>query len=337
MDLNEYLKLTQSVVGKGKVVKGGDIEYARYKLDSPSDNYLLGGGMPIGTIVEIFGLEQTTKSLKSLNWAANLQQITGKFVAYIQAGEVGYTTSHAANIGLDTDKVLVINANTAEEALTCIRQCLTTDFCCVILDSVAGLVPSKLTDESKDVGEVHVMGVRARLLSENLPQFSIKCVETGTVLILVNQLRNTNLSGYGNPEGSMGGKGLPYWASIRIKATKRALSADDDDGLNNFNVEFQTVKSKYGRALRRVQQQVDLDVNEEDGSIKTNYNKYVDVVRMAKQFDIIKQAGSWINLSLSNLSEEPIKIQGEANLVQLLKARPEVFEALKEQVNNSII
>jgi len=337
MDLNEYLKLTQSVVGKGKVVKGGDIEYARYKLDSPSDNYLLGGGMPIGTIVEIFGLEQTTKSLKSLNWAANLQQITGKFVAYIQAGEVGYTTSHAANIGLDTDKVLVINANTAEEALTCIRQCLTTDFCCVILDSVAGLVPSKLTDESKDVGEVHVMGVRARLLSENLPQFSIKCVETGTVLILVNQLRNTNLSGYGNPEGSMGGKGLPYWASIRIKATKKALSADDDDGLNNFNVEFQTVKSKYGRALRRVQQQVDLDVNEEDGSIKTNYNKYVDVVRMAKQFDIIKQAGSWINLSLSNLSEEPIKIQGEANLVQLLKARPEVFEALKEQVNNSII
>jgi recombination protein RecA len=340
MDLNEYLKLTEKVVGKKQVCIGNQVEVQRFKLESPSINYLLGGGVPFGTIIEIYGPEQTSKSLLAMYIAAQLQQQTDKFVGYIQASEFGYTSTHAANVGLDPDKVLLVDATSAEEGLQCTRSYLSDDFCAVIIDSVAGLVPEKLTDESKEVGDVHVMGVRARLLSENLPQFSVKCKKHNVVLILINQVRNTNLSGYGNPEGSMGGKGLPYWASIRLMTSKRALKAPDEQGINDFDVQIKCIKSKYGRALRSIDMQVDLEQDSDDKTItNTMYNPYIDLIRMAKHPDVnvIKQAGSWITLSLPNLSsEEPIKIQGESNLATKLKAEESLFIALRDHVNSLI-
>lgn len=340
MDLNEYLKLTEKVVGKKQVCIGNQVEVQRFKLESPSINYLLGGGVPYGTIIEIYGPEQTSKSLLAMYIAAQLQQQTDKFVGYIQASEFGYTSTHAANVGLDPDKVLLVDATSAEEGLQCTRSYLSDDFCAVIIDSVAGLVPEKLTDESKEVGDVHVMGVRARLLSENLPQFSVKCKKHNVVLILINQVRNTNLSGYGNPEGSMGGKGLPYWASIRLMTSKRALKAPDEQGINDFDVQIKCIKSKYGRALRSIDMQVDLEQDSDDKTItNTMYNPYIDLIRMAKHPDVnvIKQAGSWITLSLPNLSlEEPIKIQGEGNLANKLKAEESLFIALRDHVNSLI-
>lgn len=340
MELNEYLKLTEKVVGKKQVCIGNQVEVQRFKLESPSINYLLGGGVPYGTIIEIYGPEQTSKSLLAMYIAAQLQQQTDKFVGYIQASEFGYTSTHAANVGLDPDKVLLVDATSAEEGLQCTRSYLSDDFCAVIIDSVAGLVPEKLTDESKEVGDVHVMGVRARLLSENLPQFSVKCKKHNVVLILINQVRNTNLSGYGNPEGSMGGKGLPYWASIRLMTSKRALKAPDEQGINDFDVQIKCIKSKYGRALRSIDMQVDLEQDSDDKTItNTMYNPYIDLIRMAKHPDVnvIKQAGSWITLSLPNLSlEEPIKIQGEGNLANKLKAEESLFIALRDHVNSLI-
>ena len=338
MDLKEYVKITEKVVGKKQVCIGNQVEVERFKLESPSINYLLGGGVPFGTIIEVYGPEQTTKSLLSMYIAAQIQKQTDKFVAYIQASEFGYTSTHAANIGLDPDKVLLVDATSAEEGLQCTRSYLNDDFCVVIIDSIAGLVPEKLTDESKEVGDVHVMGVRARLLSENLPQFSVKCKKHNVVLILINQVRNTNLSGYGNPEGSMGGKGLPYWASIRLMTSKKALKAPDEDGITDFDVQIKCIKSKYGRALRSIDMQVDLEQDSNDKTItNTNYNKYIDLIRMAKHPDVnvVKQAGSWITLSLPNLSsEEPIKVQGEGNLALKLKAEPHLFIALRDHVNS---
>lgn len=340
MELNEYLKLTQSVVGKKQVCVGNQVQVERFKLSSPSINHLLGGGVPHGTIIEIFGPEQTSKSLLAMYIAAELQKQTNRFVGYVQASEFGYTTSHAINVGLDPDKVLLVDATSAEEGLQCTRSFLTEDFCAVIIDSVAGLVPEKLTDESKEVGDVHVMGVRARLLSENLPQFSVKCKKNNVVLILINQIRNTNLSGYGNPEGSMGGKGLPYWASIRLMTTKKALKSPDEQGINNFDVQIKCIKSKYGKALRSVDMQVDLEQDSLDKTItNTNYNPYIDVIRMAKLpgIDVVKQAGSWITLSLPTLSsDEPVKVQGENNLEIKLKNDPELFAQVRDTVNSKI-
>jgi RecA/RadA recombinase len=234
--------------------------------------------------------------------------------------------------------VLLVDATSAEEGLQCTRSYLNDDFCAVIIDSIAGLVPEKLTDESKEVGDVHVMGVRARLLSENLPQFSVKCKKHNVVLILINQVRNTNLSGYGNPEGSMGGKGLPYWASIRLMTSKKALKAPDEQGINDFDVQIKCIKSKYGRALRSIDMQVDLEQDEVDKTVtNTMYNPYIDLIRMAKHpdVDVVKQAGSWITLSLPNLSsDDPIKVQGEGNLAAKLKAEPDLFIALRDHVNS---
>ena len=139
----------------------------------------------------------------------------------------------------------------------------------------------------------------------------------------------------------MGGKGLPYWASIRLMTSKKALKSPDEDGITNFDVQIKCIKSKYGKALRSIDMQVDLKKDEIDKTItNTMYNEYIDVIRMAKHpdVDLVKQAGSWVTLSLPNLSsDELIKVQGEANLEAKLRAEPELFIALRDAVNSALI
>jgi RecA/RadA recombinase len=335
MNLDEYRKILGGVVGKQNVLVGNNYNFERIKLTSPSMNYLFGGGIPRGVILQLMGLEQTTKSLMALSIAADIQRQTNKAVCYIEAAEVGYTTEHAANLGLDTEKTILVRANTAEQALTSIKKVLgenkdSSPFCCVILDSVGGLVPEKLSDEDKDIGEVSAMGTRARLLSEALPIFSVKCVANDVVLILINQMRSINLSGYGNPEGGMGGKAMAYYSSIIARLSKPSVKAEDSSGITGFDVHVVLTKTKYGKANRSIDLQVVLEEDEE-GRVKTYYDPIIDVIKMGKKLGLIQVNGSFYSFTLS--TGELIKVQGEKNLKAHLLANPAVLDELRDLIN----
>ena len=97
------------------------------------------------------------------------------------------------------------------------------------------------------------------------------------------------------------------------------------------NASYQDVSSKIN--LDFIKRNIDKTIT------NTMYNPYIDLIRMAKHPDVnvIKQAGSWITLSLPNLSlEEPIKIQGEGNLATKLKTEQPLFIALRDHVNSLI-
>ena len=70
--------------------------------------------------------------------------------------------------------------------------------------------------------EIRIGGV-ARLFSKMLPSIVRICEETGTTLILVNQVRDKmNAMLFGEKEDTPGGRAIKFYSSIRIKVARRA-------------------------------------------------------------------------------------------------------------------
>ena len=69
-------------------------------------NDTLGGGIPYGKILEVFGEESSGKSLAAYDFAYSAQRLGG-IVLWVD-GEQSYTNAWALKNGLDLDKVMVL-------------------------------------------------------------------------------------------------------------------------------------------------------------------------------------------------------------------------------------
>ena len=75
----------------------------------------LGGGMPRGRIVEIYGPESSGKTTLAMHSMAEMQKIGGT-VALIDA-EHAFDPEYSERLGLDVDEVVVCQPETGEMAL----------------------------------------------------------------------------------------------------------------------------------------------------------------------------------------------------------------------------
>lgn len=90
-----------------------------YALDE-----VIGGGLPRGRIVEVFGAESGGKSTLALFLMSQIQKRGGR-VALIDA-ENAFDGTYAANIGLDVTKLLVSQPKTLEESMDIIKELVET-------------------------------------------------------------------------------------------------------------------------------------------------------------------------------------------------------------------
>ena len=144
---NEALNLINKHYGQGTIVRLGndhnrrkDIEYI--STGSLGLDFILGGGMPKGRIIEIFGAESSGKTTIALHIIAEAQKLGGQ-VAFIDA-EHALDVSYAKALGVDTDNLPICQPDHSEMALniteTLVRQ---NCFDVIVVDSVAALVPQK--------------------------------------------------------------------------------------------------------------------------------------------------------------------------------------------------
>ncbi|HUN70382.1 MAG TPA: AAA family ATPase, partial [Burkholderiales bacterium] len=78
------------------------------------------GGLPRGTIVELFGTAGCGKTTLALQIAAHVQQSGGSAV-WIDA-EHTFDAAHAARLGVTVDRLPVAQPDSAEEALEMVRR-----------------------------------------------------------------------------------------------------------------------------------------------------------------------------------------------------------------------
>jgi len=215
--LKGVVSAVEKQFGKGSVMTLGDDEEPEPVAAIPSGSLALDlatgiGGYPRGRVVEIYGPESSGKTTLALHAIAQAQK-AGGIAAFIDA-EHALDVAYARSIGVVTDKLLVSQPDTGEQALDITEMLVRSGAVdLVVIDSVAALTPK--AELEGDMGDAH-MGLQARLMSQALRKLTAAAYRSGTTLMFLNQLRQKIGVTFGSPETTTGGNALKFYASMRF-------------------------------------------------------------------------------------------------------------------------
>lgn len=301
--------------GQGAIFKLGDttqLDIMRLPTGFIGLDRILGGGMPKGRIIEIFGQESSGKTTLCQHIIA-AAQAAGGICAYIDlehAIEPKYMTACA----VDVNQLYISQPDTGEIALEIVEALVRSNTLDVIVvDSVAALLPQ--AEAQGEMGDAH-MGLQARLMSQAMRKLSGPVKRSGTILIFINQIRS-KIGGYGNPDVTSGGNSLKFYASVRldlrkIKTLKKADAAYAD------LVRVKVVKNKTAPPF----QEVELLSN-----YGTGFSKAADLLTTAVNLAIIDKSGSWYTYG-------SVKKQGEVAMIEFLNEEPATFTEIYDKCIN---
>ena len=205
----------------------------------PLDAALGIGGLPRGHITELFGSSASGKTTLALQAAAHAQQ-AGLSAAWIDA-EHGFDPAYAAALGVATDRLPVVQPDSAEEALEIARQLTVSDAVdLLIVDSAAALVPSlELRIGLGDGGP----GLQGRTIASGLRKLARAVTRTETAVLFLNQMRSSGDPADPEAETTAGGPSLKMYAALRIALIPAAGNL----------VRFRVLKNKAGAAYEEGQ------------------------------------------------------------------------------------
>src|SRR5579872_5601384 len=112
------LETIEKQFGKGSIMKLGEAHKTVVEAiptGSLSLDIALGGGLPKGRIIEVYGPESSGKTTLTLHAIAQVQK-NGGTAAFIDA-EHALDPSYAKRIGVDIDNLLISQPDNGEQAL----------------------------------------------------------------------------------------------------------------------------------------------------------------------------------------------------------------------------
>ena len=261
------------------------------------------GGIPVGKISEIAGLEATGKSFMAAQVAASAQKM-GIDVVYFDS-ESAIDSNFLAAAGCDPETILYIQATTVEFVLETIEDILAHNANRVLFiwDSLA-LTPSN-TDIEGDFNPLSSMAVKPRILSKGMSKLTVPIANAEATLLVLNQLK-TNITSniseqFTTPYFTPGGKAMAYAYSLRIWLTGRKSKASfvlNDKGFRiGSEVKAKIEKSRFGTAGRLCNFKIlwgdDVGVQDEES--------WLDAVKGSKH---IEQSGAWFTLTYEDGTTE---------------------------------
>ena len=240
--------------GKGSIMRLGDA--ARMKVETISTGALtldlaLGGGLPMGRIVEIYGPESSGKTTLALHAIAEVQK-AGGVAAFVDA-EHALDPTYSGALGVDIDNLLVAQPDTGESALEIVDQLVRSAAVdVVVVDSVAALVPR--AEIEGEMGDHHV-GLQARLMSQALRKLTGNIKAANCLVIFINQIRMKIGVMFGNPETTTGGNALKFYSSVRIDIRRIGAVKDGDEVVGN-ETRVKVVKNKVSPPFKQTEFQI---------------------------------------------------------------------------------
>ncbi|MEI2583736.1 recombinase RecA [Scytonema sp. PRP1] len=317
--LNMVLNQIERTFGKGTIMRLGDA--TRMQVETISSGALtldlaLGGGLPKGRVIEIYGPESSGKTTLALHAVAEVQK-TGGIAAYVDA-EHALDPTYAAALGVDIVNLFISQPDTGETALEIVDQLVRSAAVdIVVIDSVAALVPR--AEIEGDMGDAHV-GLQARLMSQALRKITGNIGKSGCTVIFLNQLRQKIGVSYGNPETTTGGNALKYYASIRLDIRRIQTLKKGTEEFGN-RVKVKVAKNKVAPPFR---------IAEFDIIFGKGISTLGCLVDLAEETGILIRKGAWYSYNGENIS------QGRDNAIKYLEEKPEFTEKIKQQVREKL-
>ena len=284
--------------GKGSIMKMDNKENFKYEgisTGSLSLDYAIGGGIPRGRIVEIYGPESSGKTTLTLHVIAEAQKAGGT-AAFIDA-EHALDPVYAEKIGVKTKNLLISQPDSGEQALDIAETLVKSGALdVVVIDSVAALVPKAELDG--DISDTHV-GLQARLMSKALRKLTGIVSKSKTTVIFINQIRHKIGVMFGSPETTSGGNALKFYSSVRLDIRRIGQIKDGDQVAGN-KTRVKVVKNKVGPPFR---------MTEFDIMYGLGISFEGDLLDLAIKADVIEKTGSWFSYDGQKIGQGREKVK----------------------------
>ena len=290
------------------------------------------GGLPVGRITEITGLEGSGKSLLAAHSIADTQKKGGLGV-YIDT-ENAMNQEFLEAIGVDVNKMLYVPLETVEDIFEAIDSIIESvrssdkkKLVTIVVDSVAGA--STKVEISADYDQAGYATQKAIIISKAMRKVTNLIGRERISLIFTNQLRTRLGVSFGDPWTTSGGKAIAFHSSCRLRLKQMGQLKSKVGGVDQvvgIKTRAQVIKNRMGPPLRSV----DYDIYFDSGI--DNYGSWL---QMMKSYKLVGQSGAWYTYVDKETGEE-LKFQAK-NFEELLEERPEVKESIYNQICDAYI
>lgn len=308
--------------GEGSIMKLGEnkkVAVETVPSGSMSLDAALGGGVPKGRIIEIYGPESSGKTTLALHMIASFQKQGGQ-AAFIDA-EHALDISYAEKIGVDVNNLLLSQPDHGEQALETAETLVRSGAVDVIvIDSVAALTPKAEIEGM--MGDSH-MGLQARLMSQALRKITAIVSKTNCTVIFLNQIRMKIGIMFGNPETTTGGNALKFYSSVRLDV-RRADKITESSGsteISGNKVKVKVVKNKVAAPFK---------VAEFDIMFNQGISREGDILDYGVLNEVVTKSGAFYSFGEEKLG------QGRENAKQYLKENPKTFLKIEQELRKKI-
>lgn len=183
---------------------------------------LTGGGILCGNFTTLWGSKGCGKSTIAYKMIATAQQ-AGKVTVYLDI-ERSYDATWAKKFGVDTEALIYITCNMAEEVLdTIIKLCREKVVDLIVLDSIQGLTPHGENYEGKGEKDKSVQNDTMALLARKLSQFfrmaAAPISDAKCAVLLIGQAR-MDLGSFIKMETLSGGHALMHNSRLILRVRR---------------------------------------------------------------------------------------------------------------------
>lgn len=302
----------------------------------PAVDYAIGiGGVPAGTVVEVFGPPASGKTFMALTFSAYAQSI-GQRAGYMDAERALQETFCALVPGLDL-KALEYGPppgqygvtpepfdGTGESALESSRRFIQSgQFAVWTIDSVAACTPRE--EMKRAIGDTASRAALAKLMRSGLRVLTPAAEQTGCVIVFVNHVTAKPGVTHGRDWSKPADEAFNYFASVQLRVTVATQYFNKQNRRIGHRVRVKVHKSKV--AAPHAQAEYDLfyanDVVKPKEKQDIPEGPVVPGIDIASSyFDVLKQEGVVGASGGKYVNHESGEVLG---------ARQDVIEALRDE------
>jgi recombination protein RecA len=286
-------------------------------------NRALGGGLPYGRQVLIWGSKSSAKSSMCLQMIA-LAQKEGKVCAWIDS-EMSYS-----------EELIYSQARTISDMVDVGVGLMNAGVDLIVVDSITSMLPAiyfeKDTDEMKALENTKQIGAESRDFSNawKMLNYANNKVKP-TLLVLISQSRN-NINAMYTSQQPSGGQATKFYSSCIIKLFS---SESDNQALKGkIQIGDKLIEEKIGRKIKWELQFSKTSPGFQSGEYDFYFrgnnlgvDAIGDLVDTAESVGIINRTGAWYQL------EDGTKIQGREAFIDRVREDLDLQDMIKNKLS----
>lgn len=286
---------------------------------------IMGGGVPVGRLTEIYGDTSTGKSLLAAHIIAETQRLDG--IPVLLDSETATSEEIMTAVGVNPDDVIYSTPSTDEEVYDDMLQAIkardevgSKALMTIIWDSVAA------TSSDAEVEKVRKEGLSGATMATHARLISLMCrvvprmvAKERIALVFINQTRENIGVMYGDKLSTFGGRAIGYYSSVRLEMAKAKTLTDENDNPIGIDVRCWVAKSKVGVPFGKCRFPI---------IFGQGIDKPGAVFNWIKDRKMADQKGAWYHMELGNT---PIKFKSTTWCVAYAKHHDNIDNWLWEQ------